>query len=61
MNPKSNNGWNNVKDKLPLNYLSVLLFDAIDKDIFIGYMNEAGEFQLEGYDYEYSSKCCFTH
>lgn len=61
MNPKNNDGWISVKDKLPDNYLSVLLFDAPDREIFIGYMDARGEFQLEGYSYEYSLGCHFTY
>lgn len=36
MNPKNNNGWISVKDKLPENYLYVLLFDAQYREIFKG-------------------------
>lgn len=46
MNPKNNDDWISVKDKLPENYLSVLLFDAQDREMFIGYMDAGGEFQL---------------
>lgn len=48
MNPKNNDGWISVNNKLPDNYLSVLLFDSLDREIFIGYMDAGGEFQLEG-------------
>lgn len=61
MNPKNNDGWISIKDRLPDNYLSVLLFDSPDREIFVGYMDAGGEFQLEGYSYEYSLGCHFTH
>ena len=61
MNHKNNDYWISVKDKLPENYLSVLLFDAQYREIFIGYMDAEGIFQLEGHSYEYSLGYHFTY
>lgn len=38
--------WISVKDRLPRNYIEVMVFDAIDRDMFLGAIGSSGEWEI---------------
>lgn len=40
--------WISVKDRLPMNYIEVLVFDAVKKIPCVGAMNSYGEWEVHG-------------
>lgn len=41
--------WISVKERLPRNYIEVLVFDAIDREMFLGAIGSSGEWEVPGY------------
>lgn len=50
--------WISVKERLPRNYIEVLAFDAIDREMFLGAIGSSGEWEIPGYRTEVFN---FTH
>ena len=45
-------GWISVKDRMPERYEYVLLWDSMDRDIFIGVLDDKREWYVPGYQDE---------
>lgn len=41
--------WISVKERLPRNYIEVVVFDAIGKGMFLGAIGSSGEWEIPGY------------
>ena len=41
--------WISVKERLPRNYIEVMVFDAIDRSIFLGAIGYSGEWEIPGF------------
>ena len=44
--------WISVKDRLPERYKYVILWDAMDRDIFVGVLDDKREWYVPGYQDE---------
>ena len=41
--------WISVKERLPRNYIEVIVFDAISRGMFLGAIGSSGEWEIPGY------------